>query len=196
MAVNDFNSLRVDLKDIYRECEKRTSFHSRVYQGDELNQKVVISQDDYDQLYRFSEEAANLVANHANYITNTVQTGLEAITADFTEEEPNVNDEYELPELNEREKQTGEFLVKEEMDTLEFNVSEIEEMDFKRYTIIQGFIRSAILEYILYKWYSMCRINDEAQKALVEHEKFKDLVRFNSITNRKRVKKTRYYRAY
>lgn len=196
MAVNTFNSLRVDLKDIYKECGQRTSFHSRVYQEDELNQKVVISDDDYEILYRFTEEAANLIANHANYITCSSQTGLEALTADFTEENPNPYDVVALEDLNERQKQTGELLDKGEMDTLEFNISQIEDMDAKRYSIVKGFIRSAILEYILYKWYSMNRINDEAQKAFTEFEKFKDLVRFNSVTNRKRVKKTRNYRAY
>lgn len=196
MAVNDFNKLRVDLTDIYKECRKRTSFHSRVYQSDLLDQEVVICEDDYDQLYKFSEEAANLIANNANYISCANQTGLEALTADFTEEEPNVNDEIALEDLNERQKQTGELLVKGEMDTLDFNVEEIEGMDIKRFTIIQGFIRSAILEYILYKWYSVCRINDEAQKAYAEFDKFNTKVRFNSITNRKRVKKNRPYRAY
>lgn len=196
MAINTFNSLRVDLKDIYKECGQRTSFHSRVYQEDELNQKVVISDDDYEILYRFTEEAANLIANHANYITCSSQTGLEALTADFTEENPNPYDAVPLEDLNERQKQTGELLDKGEMDTLEFNISQIEDMDAKRYSIVKGFIRSAILEYILYKWYSMNRINDEAQKAFTEFEKFKDLVRFNSVTNRKRIKKSRNYRAY
>lgn len=200
MAVNDFNSNRVDLKDIYRECEKRTSFHSRVYQGDELNQSIVISADDYDQLFRFSDEAANLIANHANYITCSTQTGLEALTADFTEQDPNPHDTVALEDLDERQKQTGELLDKGEMDILEFNIPELdnlkEDEKIKRYNIVKGFIRSAILEYILYKWYSMTRVNDEAQKSLQEHEKFKDLVRFNSVTNRKRVKKTRSYRAY
>lgn len=196
MAVNDFNNLRVDLSDIYKECERRTSFHSRVFEEGELNQRIVICEDDYEQLYKFSEEAANMIANNANYISCATETGLEALTADFTEEEPNANDESTLEDLNERQKQTGELLVKGEMDTMTFNVDELEGMDIKRFTIIQGFIRSAILEYILYKWYSMCRINDEAQKALAEFDKFNKLVRFNSITNRKRVKKTRLYRAY
>ena len=129
MAVNEFNANRVDLRDIYRECEKRTSFHSRVYQENKLAQEVVISEEDYDQLYKFSEEAANLIANHANYITCSTQTGLEAITSDYSTENPNPYDETPLEYLNERQKQSGELLEKGEMDTLEFNVPELDALE-------------------------------------------------------------------
>lgn len=196
MAINDFNNLRVDLLDIYKECEHRTSLHSRVFEANSMNQEIVICRDDYPVLHSFANTAASIIADNSNYITHTNQTGFEALTSSYTPNEPNLFDDNELIDLDEREKQTGELLVKGEMDTLDFGITNTEGVDIKRYSIVQTYMRNAILEYILFKWYSDNRINDESRKAWDQFTTFKDHLRFNSIANIKRKKLNRKYRLY
>jgi hypothetical protein len=84
MAVDDSNNVRVDLQEIFDSVEKQTAYHSRVFNNNMDNQKIVITKDDYDLIYSWANEAAVLIADACNYITNTKQTGLEAISNEFS----------------------------------------------------------------------------------------------------------------
>ncbi len=192
----DFNSIRVDLSDMYKECEHRTSLHSRVHMGNEMDQEIVICPDDYAIVHAFANEAAVLLANAANYIQNASETGFEALTSKYSEGEINKFDELTLEELRTNEKQTGELLSKGAMDTLLFDIEEMEDKTLLKYTTTQTYIRSAIIEYILFKWFTVCKVYDAARDSFTEYEKFRDLLRFHSVTNIKRKKMGRPYRHF
>lgn len=196
MAEDTFNSIRVDLQEIYDHCEERTTYHSRIHKEDLQNQEIVICIDDYRLIHAFANEAASLIADAANYITDTNQTGIEALTANFTEESPNENDSKTILQLMNNEKQTGELLNKGAMDVMQFNVRQMEGFTPLKYTVTQTYIRSAMIEYILFKWYELNKINDAMKNAYDQYEKWLTKVRNNTFAHQKTVNTRKNYRLF
>lgn len=194
MALDTFNSIRVDLQEVYNRCEQRTTYHSRIHKDDLQNQEIVICKDDYEIIHSFANEAASLIADAANYITSTSQTGFEALTDPYTEENPNPYDECEIKDLRTDQKQTGEYLDKDEMDTMQFNVTQMEGITPLKYTVIQTYITSAMVEYILFKWYELNKIMDAMAMAREQWEHWLKEVKNNTISNQKAIRVKKPYR--
>jgi hypothetical protein len=189
MAVDNSNAIRVDLQEIYNSCEQQTSYHSRVHKDDEDNQKIVICKDDYRMIHSWANEAAVLIADACNYITNTSQTGLDAISNPYTTENPNPNDEVtDIRDLMVDQKQTGEFLSKGVMDTMEFNVTQMQGITPLKYTVTQTQIRAAIIEYVLFKWYELNKITDAMRIKYEQFEFWLNALQNNTFNNQKTIK--------
>jgi hypothetical protein len=196
MAFDNSNNIRVDLQEIYNSCEEQTAYHSRIFQNDEQNQNVVICKDDYKMIHSWANEAAVLIADACNYITNTSQTGLDAISNPYTTENPNPYDEIAIKDLESSQKQTGEFLDKDEMDELEFNVDQMQDITPLKYTVTQTQIRAAIIEYVLFKWYELNKIMDAMKLKYEQYEFWLNALQNNTFNNQKTIKTRKPYRLF
>jgi hypothetical protein len=108
----------------------------------------------------------------------------------------NPNDEKDHLDLTQSQKQSGESLDRGIMDTLEFNVDQMEGMTPLKYTVTQTQIRAALIEYVLFKWYSLNKINDEAGKSYQQFEYWKTQLMTNSLNNQKTYKVRKPYRLF
>ena len=196
MAVDSTNNIRVDLQEIYNSCEEQSAYHSRIFQNDEQNQNVVICKDDYKMIHSWANEAAVLIADACNYITNTSQTGLDAISNPYTALNPNPNDQEKIKDLMVDQKQTGEFLSKGRMDELDFDVVQMADLSPLKYTVTQTQIRSAIIEYVLFKWYELNKITDAMRLKYEQYEFWLKALQNNSMNNQKTLKTQKAYRYF
>ena len=196
MAVDTSNNVRVDLQDIYNACEEESAYHSRMMNNNEDHQRIIICSDDYRLIHPWAMEAASIIADSCNYITNTSQTGLDAISNPYTEGDPNPNDGEEVIDLMVNQKQTGEYLSKAVMDTLEFNVEQMDGMTPIKYTVTQTYIRAAIIQYVLYKWYEVNRLTDSMAMKYQSFENWITKLGNNSLSNQKAIKTRKPYRLF
>lgn len=196
MAVNETFALQVYLQDVYNQVKLESAYHSRIHQGDTMNQEIIITPDDYPVINSFCIEAAGFIASAANYITGTSQNALQAISNPYTTENPNPYDEEELQDLRESMKQTGEFMPLGAMDTFNFNIVKMEGVETKVYTITQGWIKSALIHYILHKWFLLNKIYDAATDNLVKFEEFKNKVRTSALSNQKTIRAKKPYQPF
>jgi hypothetical protein len=196
MQTDNFNSIRVDFQDIFNETIALSKFHSRMVEDDMLSEKIVICPDDFGVIFSFANEGAVQIADNANYISVASQTGFEALTAAYTAESPNPHDAKNVRDLMNNEKQTGELLDKGEMDIMDFNVTEMEGINPLKYTITQTYIRSALIHYILYKWFQINKITDAMMLNFSEFEKFKYLIKTNSLNSQKTINTRKAYRPF
>ena len=196
MALDTSNNVRVDLQDIYNSCEEQTAYHSRMINNNEDNQRIIICADDYRLIHPWAMEAATLIADSCNYITNTSQTGLEAISNPYGAGQTNPNDAEDILDLTVDKKQTGEYLSKTAMDTLQFNVEQMVGLTPLKYSVTQTYIRAAIIEYVLFKWYELNRLTDSMA---MKYRSFEDWVlklRNNSLSNQKAIRTKKPYRLF
>ena len=176
-------------------------------------------------LYEFITEGAEIVANSANYIKFHTQSGYDALTyysqyekqdtdndgkfkfESDTDEDGDLTNPDSVEIDNEDimyqddnsdnlgDRKTGEKLTASAGDTITFQITDLN-TDQTRYTIVQGFIRSALINYSLYKWYSLVGLGEEASLELAEFNVAKDRVRYNAVGNHRNKKISRKYRTF
>jgi hypothetical protein len=195
MTLDSSNNVRVDLQEIYNSAEKRTAYHSRIHNNDEDNQRIIICKDDYDLIHPWAMEAASMIADTCNYITDTTQTGLDAISNPHVGS-TNPNDEKEIIDLMINQKQTGEYLSKEVMDSLQFNVDQLSDLTPLKYSVTQTYIRAAVIEYVLFKWYELNKITDAMAMADEEWAKWLNKLLSNSFNSLKTLNTRKSYRLF
>lgn len=196
MPIDDSNILRVDLYEIFKEAEHLTSIKSRMIEDDALAQKIIISPDEYILLVSFMNDATSIIADAGSYVYTSEMSGLDSLTDRYTEENPNPNDEFELQDLNWLQKKSGELLKDDQQPILIFSMPELEGSLVYKWTVVQTFIKGAILEYILHKWYRHNGLNEDAAMAYQMFEMWVDKIRFNSVSNIKNIGKSRKFRPY
>ena len=197
MALDTSNNVRVDLQELFNSCEQQSEYHGRREFGSMPDfQHLVITKDDYALIFPWANDAAVLIADSCNYITNTSQTGLDAISNPYTVEDPNPNDEIEILDLTQDKKQTGEYLSKAVMDTMEFNVEQMEGMTPLKYSVTQSQIRAAMIEYILFKWYELNKINDAMAMKWQQFEYWLNKLQNNTLNNQKAMRARKTYRMF
>lgn len=198
MALDTSNNVRVDLQEIYNSAEEQSDKHAREYASSEdSKQNIVICQDDYRLIHAWAMEAAVLIADYCNYITSTSQTGLDAISNPYSDGNPNPNDEVEnVRLLTQNQKQTDEYLSKESMDTLQFNVEQMQGMTPLKYSITQSQIRAVIIEYILFKWYELNKITDAMSMKWQQVQYWLGQLQTNSLNNQKAINARKSYNLF
>ena len=82
------------------------------------------------------------------------------------------------------DRKTGEKLTSSSGDTITFQIDDLN-TDQTRYTVVQGFIRSALINYSLYKWYTLMGLGEDASVELAEFNVAVDRVRYNLYLNKK-----------
>ena len=223
MATDSKNTSRLDLDDIYDSIKRRTFYKCKARNLD--HDKYGISGEDTQVLYEFITEGAEIVANSANYIKFHTQSGYDALTyyseyekqdtdndgkfkfeSDTDEDGDLINpDSVEIDNEdimyqddnsdNLGDRKAGEKLTSSAGDTITFQITDLN-TDQTRYTIVQGFIRSALINYSLYKWYSLVGLGEEASLELAEFNVAKDRVRYNAVGNHRNKKISRKYRTF
>jgi hypothetical protein len=196
MATDVNNILRVDLPEIYDECQGMTEIKARALEldPDVFAISVVVK----NQIHSFAMEGASLIADNASIIRNSAQTGMDALTYKEEDDEPDppVENDYGdiIPPYGE-DTDLNQKLVKKTQDLILFEIEDIE-TESNRYTVVQNFIKSALVHYILFKWYELVAKPELAAIEFVEYEKFTGKARFNSIRNQGRINEVRPYRMY
>ena len=223
MATDSKNTTRLDLDDIYDSIKRRTFYKFKARNLD--HDKYGISGEDTQVLYEFITEGAEIVANSANYIKFHTQSGYDALTyysqyekqdtdndgkfkfESDTDEDGDLTNPDSVEIDNEDimyqddnsdnlgDRKTGEKLTASAGDTITFQITDLN-TDQTRYTIVQGFIRSALINYSLYKWYSLVGLGEEASLELAEFNVAKDRVRYNAVGNHRNKKISRKYRTF
>jgi len=197
MAVDTSNNVRVDLQEMFNSCEEQSEKHFRREFGELPDfQHLVITKDDYRVIFPWANDAAVLIADRCNYITNTSQTGLDAISNPYTTENPNPHDEEEIVDLVQSQKQTGEYLSKAVMDTMEFNVDQMQDYNPLQYSVTKSQIRAAMIEYILFKWYEL---NGQANSMAMKWQQFQfwlNQLANNSLNNQKAIRARKSYNMF
>ena len=223
MATDSKNTSRLDLDDIYDSIKRRTFYKCKARNLD--HDKYGISGEDTQVLYEFITEGAEIVANSANYIKFHTQSGYDALTyysqyekqdtdndgkfkfESDTDEDGDLTNPDSVEIDNEDimyqddnsdnlgDRKTGEKLTASAGDTITFQITDLN-TDQTRYTIVQGFIRSALINYSLYKWYSLVGLGEEASLEIAEFNVAKDRVRYNAVGNHRNKKISRKYRTF
>ena len=182
MAIDNSNLLRVDLNDVYDLIENISAHRSQALDEGQTVDIMAVVEDDRIKIYPFIILATAEIADRSNYIQNVHQNGLEALTrstdGDFVDQE--------IDMVPEKHKLMGESLSPNPLDTLVFAVPELENFTPNKYTIIQEYIKEAIVRFALYKWYAMLNASQFASEEYQFFERAVSQLRFNSITNRKR----------
>jgi hypothetical protein len=200
MIVDTGNVLREDLSDIYGECERITALKARANGLDP--DLFVINKTDYNLIHTFAMEGAGIIADSASMVKLATQTGIDAlsIVIDATTGE----DILEYPEANEygvvassmgKNHESGEKMVKTLSNRIEFAIEGLEGTQL-RYTVVQGFIKTAMIYYILYKWYHALEQLEIAKAQFFEYERALEKVKFNSVRNHKAKTACKPYRLY
>lgn len=182
MAVDNSNILRVELNDIYDSLERISAHRSEAFDQGETVDIFAIVEDDRTDVYPDIMLACAEIADKSNYIRNENENGLDALTRVS-------NGDYEGEDLDlvpEKTKLIGESLDPNERDTLTFSVEEMTNFTPNKYTIIQEYIKDAIIHFTLHRWYTMKNSQQFAQEEYQLFDRAMTNIRFNSITNRKR----------
>lgn len=182
MAVDNSNILRVELLDIYDILEKISAFKSEAFDGGETVDVLAIVEDNRKDVYPDIMLACARIADAANYIQNQNQNGLDALTRTSD----GIYEGYTLDYVPEKEKLIGESLDPDERDTLSFTVPELENFTPNKYTVVQEYIKEAIVRFVLSRWYEMKNMQQFSKE---QFELFEDAIgnlKFNSVTNKKR----------
>tara|TARA_Y100001937_G_C7129620_1_gene336609 strand:+ start:1062 stop:1733 length:672 start_codon:yes stop_codon:yes gene_type:complete len=223
MATDSKNTTRLDLDDIYDSIKRRTFYKCKARNLD--HDKYGISGEDTQVLYEFITEGAEIVANSANYIKFHTQSGYDALTyySQYEKQDTDNDGEFKFESDTDEDgdltnpdsveidnedimyqddnsdnlgdRKTGEKLTASAGDTITFQITDLN-TDQTRYTIVQGFIRSALINYSLYKWYSLVGLGEEASLELAEFNVAKDRVRYNAVGNHRNKKISRKYRTF
>jgi len=183
MNIDSNNILRVDLYDCYRQAESISVYKALTVREGLDSDVIAICEDDYKLLHPFAMEAASKIADHAGYIQCANETGLDALTNDCETEDC----ETPLEEVPESTKLKGESMDPDLKDLILFNIDELASVDLNRYTVVQTYIQEAITHYILMKWYHTVARYDFSRQEEELYNNALSKVRFNSVTNKKRV---------
>lgn len=182
MAVDSSNILRVELLDIYQSLEKISAHRAEAFDGGETVDVIAIVEDDREDVYPDIMLACALIADAANYVQNQDQNGLDALTRISD----GIYEGYTLDYVPEKEKLIGESLDPDERDTLSFTVPELENFTPNKYTIVQTYIKEAIVRFVLSRWYHMKNKQQFSKEELELFEEAIGNLKFNSVTNKKR----------
>lgn len=196
MATDTKNIIRVDLQEIYNECIARSEF---LCKAENIDPDIfVIKSTAIKMIHSFAMEGAALISDNAGMVKDSCQTGINALTYDDDLDNPDpvpVN-EFDKPiEQMGEQADVGEKLEKSIMDFALFNIEDLS-TEQNRYTVVQNFIKSALIHYICYKWWTMMNRKDLAASDFGEFTEFNGKVRFNSVRNHKRKNIVRPYSMY
>ena len=189
-GVDSANIVRVDLQEVFTECERQSAARSHAIDGGKTVDVIAIVEDDYDDIYTFFMEGAAKIADACNYVQSVDQDGLDALTRS----QPNSVDDKSVLEAKEHEKFTGEAMDPDQKTLMIFDVPGLE--GFYKNTIVQQYIKEALTHYILFKWYHIKAQFGFSREENQLYETALGICRFNSITNTKRKKVRRHYRYY
>ena len=178
---------RVDLKDIFSECERITAKRYRALQNQVDIDDFVITEEDYTQLLVYAIDAAADIASRCSYVQTSNQTPLEALS--YTKEDT-LGDGVGRDDF-----EKGQKLYLSDMPEILFDFEGVDTMHL-RYTVVQQFIRAALRYYILSEYYETVGLFNDSAINRTKYDEAVGKVNFNAVVNNNRKGKTRPYRYY
>ena len=158
------------------------------YDGITYQHQYEMEDDDQDDTFEFEHDT-----NDDGFVT-TPATGLAAVQP---------NNEIKTKDIiyhddNSKtvgDRKRGEKLTSGSGDIISFQIDDLLASQ-RRYTIVQGFIRSALINYSLYKWYTLMGLGEDAGIELAEFNLSVDRVRYNAVGNHRNKNISRKYRTF
>lgn len=194
MNVDSKNLLRVDIVDIYKDCKNRTNIYAMA-QGLDVN-KFTINSNTMDLVHTFAIEGSGLIADKSSMVKSATQSGFDALTFDeeLDDQEETDEDGLVIDQMGENLSE-GEKLTSGIMDLVLFEIEDVRS-EWNRYTVVQNYIKTAMVHYILYKYYATLGMMDAAAINKVAYEENLENVKYNSVRNHERKKACKPYRLY
>lgn len=201
MIIDTKNILRQDLSHFYAECERITSKKARAL---ELDPDVfVINENDYPDIHSFAMLGASLIADSSDMVKLASQTGIDALTIDIDEDTGQDIKEYPaadattglVPETMGKTHEDGEKMVPTLTDQVIFSIEGLDDTQ-KRYTVVQEFIKEAMIRFVLYKWYDQAGRLDLSRVEYQSYEEALKSVKYNSVRNHKAKSACKPYRLF
>jgi len=202
MSLDQKNILRIDLQEVYHECQRMSaiSVHALYQDGarPEFHPDFFVISDEeneVNQLHSFAMEGASMISNHASMVKHYAQTGIDALTYykdlekpteadshnedDKTVEDPDGNTIL-TQDINNNQFNPGQKLVDKEQDIVLFSIENLPD-DQTRYTVVQQFIKSSLIHYCLYKWWQLKNLGDLSMSNEKEFYSYLSKVKMNAI---------------
>ncbi len=210
MAVDNKNIVRLDLNEIYNAARRKSFIAVRALNaqspGKYHEDDYAISGNEVQELHDSVMEGAALISNYASMVKHYTQTGIDALTyyedleipteaATYTDPDADVEgdetitspdgNEIMVGDIQNRQHSSGEKLSRSIGDLVLFSVDDLED-DQVRYTVVQQFIRQALIAFVLYKWFALNGVGEQAAVHYQEFERAAGDVRFSSVRNHRR----------
>lgn len=211
------NIIRIDIDEIFNAIKRKSFYIVRALaaqngKGENFHpDDYAISDNELQEVCDSLMEGASQISNYASMVKNHTQSGIDALTfyqdletpldADsFVDPDTEVDyDEYItgpdgntvlVTDIIGKEHETGEKLSKGIGDTVLFSVEGLED-DQNRYTVVQQFIREALIAFVLYKWFTLMGVSSQASIHSSEFDKMVQKVRFNAVNTHQRKNRVR-----
>ena len=162
--------------------------------------RFAISDFETDILHDFAMEGFAAIADEAHMVKHDDQTGIDAVSyneqleleTDADEDEIIDKDDDEsgetdvaVKEVTGESHRVGEKLSYDKTDLIVFSIDGLED-DIKRYTVVQQFIRMALINFVIMRWWLLKAQPDLASNSQALYDSSLEKVRFNSIRNLQR----------
>jgi hypothetical protein len=174
------------LDNIYDQVERRTALKQRSQEPkDRLDDSFVVTPEDRDLIHDLAMEGASVLASHAKMIRNSAQTGIEALTYQCCyDSDPamGVETDANMKLISDTDKPVR----------IAFKIAGLEKKTTEEKSVVQQFIHSALIHYILYKWYQIKGYSQWASEDFTEHMRFADLVKTNAVITKTHRRKPTY----
>jgi hypothetical protein len=175
MAENRKGVGRVDLPEIYAQCERETAYKQQVLDGN--FDDLVITENERPLMHQYCLEGTARISNQVGYVKTSNQSGIDALSYDSVEDIDTNNSGETFSE--------GEKLVYKEMQDIVFDITGVEN-DQNMYTVVQQLIKSALIAYVLYKWYELKGLQQDSVNKYMQYEQYLPEIRFNCVQNHSR----------
>lgn len=202
MANDTKNDVRIDFPEIFQDIEEHCAHNLNALNVADWD-RYAIGEVDQNRVYQFVQEASADIANQAHMIKHRTQTGIDALT-DYQElEYPELDASYdsedrevtgpdattlELNDISGRRHHAEQKLsASDTPDTIElFTIEGLEPENKTRYTVIQTFIKQALVHYVLMKWWLMKIQPQLAESNQIMYKNALDSLIHNSVHNQLR----------
>lgn len=194
MAVDVKNITRLDLQDMYDEI-RRQSFIQVKAKPDMHEDDFAISEQEIPQIHSFAMDGCSEIANDAYLVKHYTDTGLDGITYYDEYENPETYDDDEdeqitgpnnttiaIADIVNKAHDPGEKMDPEVPDYVVFSIDGLPD-DQIRYTMVQQFIRRALINYVLREWWKLKGVMDWAAIRESDYQEALGKVRFNAINS-------------
>ena len=179
MADDKNNINRLDLPEIIEEAQRLTEYKYRglgkAIKENFDHEGFILTPQENKQVLKWILEGTAEIASTSSFAQNSNQTGLDALTYSLIDDDEDVlhPDYYDK----------GMKLEGNDGMEILFEIPGVVP-EQRRYTIVQQFIRTAILNYILFQWYKTIGLYEDSNVHFMEYEKFKGKVSYNGVVTR------------
>ena len=193
MTVDVKNSCRLDLIFIYDEIRQISEMKLL---GTPLHpDQFAISENEVPQLHSYVMEACAYIAKDADMMRHYTQSGVDAISyhVEFalpSDQSPNADGEYTGPDqttvdtddLLNHAHHAGQKMDVGVPDYITFSLDGLDD-DSIRYTVVQEFVKKALISYALMQWWKLKSQPQWARESMGDYQEALAAARFNPVSS-------------